>query len=78
MKGRAVGGYVRRCDRHQVAILDPIRMRRWGMSPFEITYQSMPVLRFEQFDVEEPIDRDDTPTIGSIYERFQGHHTDRA
>lgn len=38
-------------------------------------FQSMPVLRFEQFDVSETVDKDDKPTIRSIHERFQGDRT---
>lgn len=67
-----VGGYVRRSERKPY--YEP---RRLGMPRFEVFYQSMPVLRFEPFDVEEPLDSSAMPALRSNYgkrHRTKRHH----
>lgn len=44
-----IGGYVRRCERKPY--YEP--RRRWESSPFELFYQSMPILHFEPFVIAE-------------------------
>lgn len=55
-----VGGYVRRCERKPARVLDPIRPDRrapsWSLWREPPSFQSMPILRFETFDVENDVD----------------------
>lgn len=67
-KGRAVGGYVRPCERKPCH--EP-RDLGWS-SPFEMFYQVMPVLSSVPFDVSEPVDKPGMQGLRSKHE--QRHH----
>lgn len=60
--GKAIGGYVRRCERKvPAAPIVHLRERAWWRG--EIMWQTMPMLRFEQFDVDETLDVPGIPTL---------------
>ena len=67
--GKAIGGYVRRCERDSARFVgDPIRAER---PRFELFFQSMPILRFEPFDVTEELDHGVSYDVASWYANRQ-------